>query len=77
MGQGREGSKTFLKEHPEVMVEIEKLIFDSYGLEAPITLEKVSSKEEETEKEGTEKSSAPKGGKKKALMNGAAVEAAA
>ena len=32
IGQGRENSKTFLKEHPEMMAEIEKKVRMGYGL---------------------------------------------
>ncbi len=33
LGQGREGAKIFLREHPELAFEIESLILDAYGLE--------------------------------------------
>ena len=33
MGQGREGSKAFLKEHPEVKAEIRSLILSTMGIE--------------------------------------------
>ena len=33
LGQGREGSKTFLKANPDVAAEIRKLILSSYGIE--------------------------------------------
>jgi len=33
LGQGREGSKNFLREHPEVALEIERLIHSTVGLE--------------------------------------------
>ena len=33
LGQGREGSKTFLKEHPEVMEEVRALILSTLGIE--------------------------------------------
>jgi len=32
LGQGREGSKVFLREHPELIEEIRKLILDSVGI---------------------------------------------
>ena len=37
LGQGREGSKTFLKEHPEVALEIERLVLSTVGVEVPAT----------------------------------------
>jgi len=33
LGQGREGSKSFLKEHPEISDEISRLIFSTMGIE--------------------------------------------
>lgn len=32
LGQGREGSKSFLKEHPEIAAEIRQLILDAVGI---------------------------------------------
>ena len=32
LGQGREGAKQFLRDHPEVMIEIENLIRQAYGI---------------------------------------------
>lgn len=72
MGQGREGSKLFLKEHPELIIEIERLIFDSFGFEPPKPLPQASTPLEEQPADKAQKLS-----KKKALVNGAAVEAAA
>ena len=39
LGQGREGAKTFLKENPDVKVEIRGLIFDTLGIKKPATEE--------------------------------------
>lgn len=36
LGQGREGAKTFLKEHPEVADEISRLIMESIGVVAEV-----------------------------------------
>ncbi len=38
LGQGREGAKAFLKEHPEVTTEIRGLILDTLGIGKPKTL---------------------------------------
>jgi len=35
IGQGRENAKTYLREHPEVMTEIDHKVREHYGLEAP------------------------------------------
>lgn len=35
LGQGREGAKTFLKEHPEVATEIRALILETLGITTP------------------------------------------
>lgn len=37
LGQGREGAKIFLKENPEVRSEIERLIFETIGIETQKT----------------------------------------
>jgi recombination protein RecA len=58
IGQGRENSKTFLKENPEIMKEIHSLILDSAGLGDS----KVPPVEKETEPE--EKLTVMAGGKK-------------
>ena len=50
LGQGREGSKSFLKEHPEVAAEIRQLIMDSVGI-ADRTAGKASDKVVELKKE--------------------------
>lgn len=34
IGQGRENAKTFLREHPEIMLEVEKKVREYYGLQA-------------------------------------------
>lgn len=34
IGQGRENTKTFLKEHPEIMCEVEQKVRDHYGLQS-------------------------------------------
>lgn len=36
LGQGREGAKTFLKEHPEVATEIRALILETLGITTPL-----------------------------------------
>lgn len=46
IGQGRENSKTYLSEHPELMIELEKKIRDHYQLVA----EEKKEKEKKTEK---------------------------
>ena len=51
LGQGREGAKAFLKEHPEVVAEIEKILFstlgmDVDGLEADLSIEKSNNSED-------------------------------
>ncbi|RIL10460.1 MAG: DNA recombination/repair protein RecA, partial [Proteobacteria bacterium] len=33
IGQGREGAKTFLRQHPEISAEITRLIFSTLGIE--------------------------------------------
>lgn len=46
IGQGRENAKIYLKEHPEVMEEVEKKVREHYGLIVPDTeQEKVSQPE--------------------------------
>ncbi len=53
IGQGRENSKIFLEENPEIMKEIEEKILFNYGLgDAPQALEKVNSKTGEITTEG-------------------------
>ncbi|MCQ2499894.1 MAG: recombinase RecA [Lachnospiraceae bacterium] len=44
IGQGRENAKQYLREHPEVMVEVENKVREAYGLEPGAAVE---SKEEE------------------------------
>lgn len=39
LGQGREGAKVFLKENPEVALEIRNLVLSSYGIAASSDLE--------------------------------------
>lgn len=53
IGQGRENAKTFLKEHPEMCLEIENLVRAHYGLptlEVPLGKEKESEETEELSK---------------------------
>ncbi|WP_174726871.1 recombinase RecA [Mesobacillus harenae] len=45
LGQGRENAKMFLKEHPELRIEIQKKIRDHYGLDG----DKIAPEEEEEE----------------------------
>lgn len=86
LGQGRDGSKAFLKEHPEIASEIRTLIFETLGIrgERETTVKTAPSPELERA-EGTKenaqdaKGSAPldklKGAKKKAELNGVAAGA--
>lgn len=39
IGQGRENAKTFLREHPEIMVEVEVQVREYYGLPADTVVE--------------------------------------
>ena len=39
MGQGRENAKTFLREHPEIMAEVEVQVREYYGLPADTVVE--------------------------------------
>jgi recombination protein RecA len=88
LGQGREGSKAFLKANPEVAAEIRKLILSSYGIEASgsteiaalvANVDKSVSSEPirlETPEISTDASKKNlKGAKKKPEMNGLAAEA--
>lgn len=52
IGQGRENSKQFLKENPDIFLEIEKKVRDKCGLngEVPEEAEKVSKKSESSKK---------------------------
>lgn len=42
LGQGRENSKQFLKENPEITAEIERLIRDHHGLDGEAKLEEAA-----------------------------------
>lgn len=68
IGQGREGAKLFLKEHPELTNEIRKLILSTLGIDQP------EQKEKETEAQKTENASKKieKIARKKLELNGAA-----
>ncbi len=68
LGQGREGSKAFLKEHPEVADEIRALVLSTLGIEnsTPIAPKILPEVESSIEK-GAEKA---KISKKKAELNG-------
>jgi recombination protein RecA len=35
IGQGRENAKDYLREHPEVMKEVERLVLEKYGINKP------------------------------------------
>jgi recombination protein RecA len=86
LGQGREGAKTFLKEHPEVLEEISKLIMDSIAttgssaaspqpsISAPSSaMPAFASADELAELEDEDgKASSPRKGKKKNDLNGIA-----
>lgn len=37
IGQGRENTKTFLKEHPEILLEIEQKVREYYGLQSDVS----------------------------------------
>jgi len=39
IGQGRENAKTFLREHPEIMAEVEVQVREYYGLPADTVVE--------------------------------------
>ena len=79
LGQGREGTKIFLKEHPEVAEEISGLILSTVGIEAGAAVEKgsaVTSKTIDLEKSVSEEESekpagkGPKASRKRAELNG-------
>jgi recombination protein RecA len=40
MAQGRENAKAYLKEHPEVVLEVERQIRASHGMPAPAAADK-------------------------------------
>jgi recombination protein RecA len=75
LGQGRDGSKTFLKEHPEVASEIRKLTLETLGIVEDNEPQTTSTKlnVETVEDEG--KKAAKVAAKKKADLNGAAASA--
>ncbi len=63
IGQGREGAKTFLREHPEVQEEISKLIMSTMGIGEDENTEPASTKDKGDKKdlEGTAKLGKKKG----------------
>jgi recombination protein RecA len=80
LGQGREGTKTFLKEHPEITDEIRNLILSTLGIEtsgqspsAPAGEPSARLRIAEPQSEETRKAS-PIKGKRKAELNGAAAD---
>lgn len=64
IGQGREGSKQFLRENPEMAKEIRTLILDSYGIGAGQPAQEGTNQEDFATAEKAPKS------KKKAVANG-------
>ena len=38
IGQGRENTKTFLKEHPEILLEVEQKVREYYGLQSDVSV---------------------------------------
>ncbi len=65
IGQGRENAKTYLKEHPEIMEELEAKIREHYDIKADAPLEDKGVKplQKDGKKGGTKKSSAAKADK--------------
>ena len=49
LGQGRENAKQFLKENPEMRLEIQKKIRDHYGLDKEVTLQPDNDDQEQFE----------------------------
>lgn len=61
IGQGRENAKQFLKEHPDVMAEIDQKVRDKYAPKEPTEEENAAGTKEETaEKESAVKQAASK-----------------
>ncbi len=54
IGQGRENTKTFLKEHPEMLTEVEQKVREYYGLQADIPAGSSDSAVKATRKSSTE-----------------------
>ena len=54
IGQGRENTKTFLKEHPEMLTEVEQKVREYYGLQADISAGSSDSASKSTRKSSTE-----------------------
>lgn len=88
LGQGRDGSKAFLKEHPEIAEEVRGLILETLGIPATrsdaastnspkIEMEATEDKEEQTKTDGAKKAALEKlkNSKKKSDLNGAAASA--
>lgn len=88
LGQGRDGSKAFLKEHPEIAEEVRGLILETLGIPATrsdatstsspkVEVEAVEDKEEQTKTDGAKKAALEKlkNSKKKSDLNGAAASA--
>lgn len=69
LGQGREGAKTFLREHPDLADELRNLVLESCGIPAPlgnVSLDKTAQDKAGVRKTSAEKMSAetaPAGGK--------------
>ncbi|MDF2802499.1 MAG: recA protein [Anaerocolumna sp.] len=47
IGQGRENAKTFLKENPEIFLEVEKKVREKYNIGGPVAVDKAKSVEED------------------------------
>jgi recombination protein RecA len=46
IGQGRENAKAFLKDHPEVVTDLEEKIYQHFGIKKPARVERVDAKKE-------------------------------